>query len=332
MCPASAPLPQSCQRRPRPARPEILGRSALARVLVSLGMALTAAVLGCSERQTTESDQPLSARQTAKDPEPTRPAAPARRRRGPQITYTVARGGTLLNIANLYKLDHDDVIALNPEIDPEKDLQPNTEVVIYERGDEPSESIGLPHDGRIRGAMPFANGPGRKITAERWKTWGSENTLRQLDQVLVRWAREHADWPEVLVGNISTRFGGPMQPHKTHQSGRDVDLGYVSRPSSDGRWQKMNAKNLDADKTWTLIQLFISEANVEVIYADRKIQQLLLRVAQKRPRVRAQQLREWFEVAPGAKRGETLIRHVPDHDDHFHVRFACSGTEKQCRS
>jgi murein endopeptidase len=136
----------------------------------------------------------------------------------------------------------------------------------------------------------------------------------------------------VLVGNISTRLGGPMLPHKTHQSGRDVDLGYVSKPTADGRWQKMNAKNLDAEKTWTLIALFISEANVEVIYADRKIQQQLLRVAQKRPRVRAGQLREWFEVAPGAKRGETLIRHIPDHDDHFHIRFACSLAEKQCRS
>jgi murein endopeptidase len=278
-------------------------------------------------------DETLSVRQPAQEPQRARPEPPSKRRASQQVTYTVARGGTLLNVANLYKLSHDEVIALNPEIEPDRDLAPNTEVVVYAGGDERSESVGLPHDGSIVGAMPMPNGPGRRVTAERWKTWGSRSTIRQLDRVLARWAKAHPDWPEVLVGNISRRGGGPIEPHKTHQSGRDVDLGYVSKPNKEGRgWQKMNAANLDAEKTWALMQAFISEANVEVIYADRKLQHLLLKAARKRPRARADQLRQWFEVAPGARRGETLIRHIPAHDDHFHVRFACDDAERQCRS
>jgi murein endopeptidase len=278
-------------------------------------------------------DESLSVRQPAQEPLRARPEPPPRRRTGQHVTYTVARGGTLLNVANLYKLGHDEIIALNPEIDPDRELAPNAEVIVYAGGDDRSESVGLPHDGSILGAMPMLNGPGRRVTAERWKTWGTQSTIRQLDKVLSRWAREHPDWPEVLVGNISRRKGGPIEPHKTHQSGRDVDLGYVPKPDKALRgWQKMNATNLDAEKTWTLMQAFISETNVEVIYADRKLQQLLLRAARKRPRVRADQLRKWFEVAPGARRGETLIRHIPQHDDHFHIRFSCGDAERQCRS
>jgi murein endopeptidase len=287
--------------------------------------------LGACKAPVEQLDESLSVRR----PVETKPETPlqSRKRQGPRVTYTVARGGTLLDVANLYKLDHDEMLALNPEIEPRSELPPNTEVVVYARGDENSESVGLPYAGRLEGALPMPNGPGRTITAERWKTWGSESTIRQLDRVLSRWATVHPNWPAVLVGNISTRRGGPIEPHKSHQSGRDVDLGYVARNGVDASsWQKMNAKNLDTDKTWVLIQSLVAESDVEVIYVDRNIQRLLLSAAAKQGRLRSAQLRRWFEVAKGAKRGSTLIRHIPDHDDHFHVRFSCSQTEKQCRS
>jgi murein endopeptidase len=262
------------------------------------------------------------------------PELPLPARRPPEaVTYKVARGGTLLEIANLYKVEHREIIEFNPGIDPQRELSPDTEVVVFVPRAADSESIGLPHAGEIKGAMPLPNGPGRRITAERWKTWGTVHTVRALDRVLRSWASEHPDWPDVLVGNLSARFGGALEPHKSHQSGRDVDLGYIAKNHSrDLRWQKMNASNLDSEKTWALLKALKRDTNVEVIYMDRTIQRLLLKHAQRTNTLRRDQLSKWLEVAPGARRGSTLIRHVPQHQDHFHVRFACTPSEARCRS
>lgn len=295
---------------------------------------LLTSLIGC-QRRAEPTDPTLSARAV----EQGRAEAPAPRHRERRtgadvVAYNVARGGTLADVANLYKLGRAEIERLNPDLKPDAELAPETAVVVFDGAGVQSQSVGLPHDGSIEGAMPMPDGPGRRITADRWKTWGSEHTVRQLDKLFDKWAQEHSNWPAVLVGNLSKREGGPLEPHKTHQSGRDVDLGYVANDGSsrDGRWQQMNAKNLDCDKTWTLLQLFIDNSDVEVVYMDRKIQRLLLRCSKRLVRQPKRQLRLWFEEAPGAKRRQTLIRHVPGHDDHFHVRFACAANEKRCRS
>lgn len=260
-------------------------------------------------------------RSTAPAPKPT------------EVRYTILRGGTLRNVANLYKLHHHEIFALNPGIDPEEDLLPDTEVVVYRDLREPSESVGLPHDGRVLGAVPLPDGEGRKITAERWKTWATRSTVEQLDRVLKRWDELMPQGPPVLVGNLSARRGGPLAPHKTHQSGRDVDLSYIAR--REGKepviWQHMNARNLDASATWKLLKLLTQEARVETIFIDRNLQRALLAHARQHNTIRASRLGKWLEVADGGSE-RSLIRHVPGHADHIHVRFACPKAETRCRS
>jgi murein endopeptidase len=251
-----------------------------------------------------------------------------------EVHYTISRGASLRRIANLYKLDHAEIFALNPDLSRDQELAPDTDVVVYRKGDEASESVGVPHDGQLVGGMPMLEGPGRRLTSERWKMWGSRRTVTMLDRVLVEWARVQPEGPEVLVGNLSTRKGGVLAPHKTHQSGRDVDLSYIAKWDGRSRvnWQQMNAQNLDARLTWKLLRLLVSEADVEVFYIDRSLQEELLSYAQKSKRMSDVDLQEWLEVAPGAKRRGTLIRHVAGHRDHFHVRFRCPPQERRCRS
>ncbi len=293
---------------------------------------LILALVGCSQQD--ESTPSLSSKEQAprQDEDQTKPK---HRRSESAITYTIARGGTLLNVANLYKLHHHEIIELNPDIDPDANLGPETEVVVYDAPNRDSESVGAPHRGEIIGAVPMSNGPGRVITAERWKTWATRATVEQLDGVLQRWAKRFPDGPPVLVGNLSARRGGPLAPHKTHQSGRDVDLSYIAKWDGKSRvvWQKMNAANLDAAKTWVLLKTLVAHADIEAIFIDRSLQKVLLRHAKRNGTVRQNRLDRWLEVAAkGAKRREALIRHVPGHDDHIHVRFACRPDEKRCES
>lgn len=262
------------------------------------------------------------------------PAIPHKKRGDTSVvaTYRISRGGTLRNVANLYKIHHHEVIKLNPSVDPDQDLEPTTEIVVFKDSGRLSESVGMPHDGSIVNAVPMVDGPGRKIMAERWKTWATRSTVQQLDHVLTRWASLEPKAPPVLVGNLSARHGGPIGPHKSHQSGRDADLSYIAR--WDGKqpvtWQRMNADNLDAGLTWRLLKLLTQEARVEAIYMDRSIQRLLLDHAKRHGTIRATRLHQWLEVADNSK--AALIRHVAGHVDHFHVRFACPDDNPRCRS
>ncbi|MEN9578677.1 MAG: hypothetical protein RJA70_1686 [Pseudomonadota bacterium] len=252
------------------------------------------------------------------------------------VTYTINRGGTLIDVANLYKLDPHEVIELNPGIGAHTELGPRTEVVVYRDSRDQSISIGLPHDGAIEGAIPMLDGPGRKITAQRWKTWATRDTVQSLDRVLRNWAEQYPTAPKVLVGNLSARTGGQLSPHKTHQSGRDVDLSYILKWDGKGAvtWQRMSAENLDAELTWALLKLLDKYASIEVIFIDREIQELLRDHAVKHGTIRKGRLAHWLQVAnDGASTDAQLqpkIKHVPGHRDHLHVRFACPDGQTRC--
>lgn len=257
--------------------------------------------------------------------------APQNAPKGREITYTIARGGSLRQVANLYKLYHHEIIALNPGSDPDTQLGPSTELVVFRDSGKTSESVGLPHDGRVVGAWPLPDGPGRKIMAERWKTWASRDTVEQLDRLLTRWAELQPNGPPILVGNLSARAGGPLEPHKSHQSGRDADLSYVAK--WDGKsavtWQHVTPETMDAELTWKLLRLIAKEAAVEAFFIDRSLQRVLLAHAQKTGSIRKSRLAQWLEVAGGGN--DALIRHVAGHKDHIHVRFACPANNPRCK-
>jgi murein endopeptidase len=300
------------------------GRSALG----SLALATTCA---CSSPSPSGSgDETALKRSEAADTSNLEEPKP-NRAKGREITYTITRGGSLRQVANLYKLYHHEIIALNPGIDPDAQLGPNTELVVFRDAGRDSESIGLPHDGRLSGGWPMPDGPGRKIMAERWKTWASRSTVEQLDHALTRWADLQPAGPHVLVGNLSTRSGGPLDPHKSHQSGRDADLSYIAK--WDGKsavtWQHVTPETIDPELTWKLLRLLVKENQVEAFYIDRSLQRVLLAHAQKTGIIRNSRLAQWLEIAGGGD--EALIRHVPGHKDHFHVRLACPSNTQRCK-
>lgn len=267
------------------------------------------------------------------DPRP-QAAAWARKIAPPDtVEYTVRRGGTLENVANLYKIFHHEITDLNPGVQLKQDLPPKTAVVVYDGSDESSQSIGTPSSGALQGGVPMVDGPGRVMKMIGWKSFGTANTVAVLDRVLRHWAETGHDQP-VLVGNMSSRKGGRLAPHSTHQSGRDVDLGYMQvLPSGEElNWRLMNERNLDAKDTWALMSMLVQTGQVEVIYVDREIQQLLHEHAVKNGLMSKTALQRWMEYPAPTGSGSPVMQHVRGHADHMHVRFACQPHEKQCKS
>jgi murein endopeptidase len=249
------------------------------------------------------------------------------------VGYTIRRGGTLENVANLFKIFHHEILELNPGTTLEHELAPNTRVVVWRGNDAAaSESVGFPSAGSLTDAVPMIEGRGRKLLAIPWKTWGTAETVAVLDRVLDAWAAR-GDVQPILVGNLSNRTGGRLEPHSTHQSGRDVDLGYPQKLAKGAElgWQEITASNLDAAETWTLLRMLVETGAVEEIYIDRSIQKLLHEHAVANESVPEESLSKWMEY-PRPTGTRALIQHVPGHTDHLHVRIACPPGDVKCKT
>lgn len=277
-------------------------------------------------------EEPISA--GGFDPRPS-PAAWARDFKAPStVKYTVRRGGTLENVANLYKIFHHEISELNPGVELKKDLPPKSAVVVYKAsGDGQSQSIGGPSSGKLAGGVPMVDGPGRVMKMIGWKSFATANTVAVLDKALRHWASSGHKQP-VLVGNMSSRNGGRLAPHSTHQSGRDVDLGYPQKlPAGEElNWRVMDGKNLDAKECWALMQLLVQTGQIEVIYVDREIQKLLHDYAVANKLMSKATLKQWMEYPSPTGSGSPVIQHVKGHADHMHARFKCQPHETQCKS
>ena len=182
--------------------------------------------------------------------------------------------------------------------------------------------------------MPMVDGPGRIIKHTPWKGWATTTTVATLDLILREWARRFPNRQPILVGNMSARNGGKLKPHSSHQSGRDVDLSYpqIWDHKEELNWRTMDAKNLDRDLTWSLLELLRETGAVEVVLMDTKIQRLLYEFALETHRYSKKQLESWLEYPRGPGAGHPLVRHVRGHQDHVHVRFKCTAAETRCES
>lgn len=139
----------------------------------------------------------------------------------------------------------------------------------------------------------------------------------------------------MLVGDLSREQGGALYGHRSHQSGRDADVGFYALDSQgnsvrlsefvkfDANGRSQDGKlQFDDYRNWLLVQAWVTDrrAGLSHIFVSRALRARLLAYAQKRAKFRA-------HVAAAAE----LLKqpeHGEPHDDHFHVRIACPKSLK----
>jgi penicillin-insensitive murein endopeptidase len=145
--------------------------------------------------------------------------------------------------------------------------------------------------------------------------WGTEETLAYLDAALKKVHAKIPDTPALALGDISAQAGGPISPHLSHQSGRDVDIAYFYL--GEQRWYRRgNATNLDLERNWTFVRALVTETDVELIFMDNSIQALLRDYA-----VSIGEDRSWVDGLFGRGGERAIIRYARGHATHVHVRF-----------
>lgn len=193
-----------------------------------------------------------------------------------------------------------------------------------------ARSIGRPNDGRLAdGRCMRPEGPGfiqRKPDA----ACGTDEVVLLLTFALGEVLREYPDTPPVVVGALSRPEGGPLKPHKSHQSGRDVDVGLYAvngRPLST--FAELAPSETDFEKTFFLMVNLLATGRVRMILVNYALQPHLYRAAQAMG-YDEQQLAWIFQYPRGSRVKAGVIRHSRGHKRHFHVRFACPVDDGDC--
>lgn len=245
------------------------------------------------------------------------------------VVHRVRSGETVARIARRYAVTIEQLVAMNPGLTPDR-VRQDDELVVGEG--TPSESVGEPGAGSIRGAAQLRPHRGWVLRDPR-RAYATRRTVRRLVRAFDALLRVDPRAPRVRVHDLSFFGGGTIDDHHTHQSGRDVDMTYLQRRGCTEEegcpLRAVAPSELDAARQWRLLHHWIARGEIEVIYVDHALQAELHREARRAGATR-EELDAWLQYPrpPSVRVG--LIRHLPNHVDHVHVRFACAPAEHRC--
>ena len=177
-------------------------------------------------------------------------------------------------------------------------------------------SYGHPYHGSLENGVPFPTQfPGYHLRDES-KSYTTPEVVGALLDAIEAVRTQFPDTCDLFIADFTVAGGGAAIHHRSHQNGRDVDIGLYAKGNHPlNSLVPMNEENLDPAKTWCLIENLIASQRVQYIFLDRRIQRILYEYTVSRGYDQA-----YLERVFGNVRG-SLIQHIPNHFDHMHVRF-----------
>lgn len=176
-----------------------------------------------------------------------------------------------------------------------------------------SISMGFVEEGRLINGVPFPQGDGWTVVSPE-ATYGTQETVDFVAAAIRQVKAQHPDAPPLRVNQISAREGGYLRPHKTHQNGRDVDLGFYY-PGGQTVRVREREKVIDVALNWALVKALVMQGDVQFILVDQRVQKVLFEHAKKLGEDPA-----WLDSLFHAGRS-SILQHARRHRDHFHVRY-----------
>lgn len=176
-----------------------------------------------------------------------------------------------------------------------------------------SISIGFVDEGRMVNAVKFPKGDNWVVVSPEL-AWGTEETVNFVIAAINKVREQYPEAPPLRVNQISGPEGGYLRPHKSHQNGRDADLGFYY-PTVDPVRVREREKYIDVAKNWALLKALITLTDVQMILVDRRVQKVIYDYA-----LESGEDKAWLDSIFKAGRNG-IVQHARGHRDHFHVRF-----------
>lgn len=256
------------------------------------------------------------------------------------FVYVVQPGDTLGEIAAEYGMDWREIGALNGWPNPDL-VRVGDKLNLYLPPPEvDSETVGRTNGGRLVAGEQLPAGPGYKRRRPH-RAWGTNETITHILAVIAEVRRKHPGARDLLIGDLSAKKGGKLPPHKSHQSGRDADIGYYFKSAGpDDReapprfWRVANHPDkVDYEASWSLIQALVGtderSSRVKHIFMSYNVQKIFYDWA-KAKGVPTKVLEHTFQYPRGKRALRGKIRHVRGHVGHMHVRFKCPKDDTAC--
>jgi penicillin-insensitive murein DD-endopeptidase len=204
-------------------------------------------------------------------------------------------------------------------------------------------SIGYPHNGVLRDPILLpAKGDGYVWLRQEGRHYGTQEMVNFLDYS-TRLAKTSPDVFPFRIGDVAQKTGGKVSGHHSHRTGRDVDILFAyttpgGAPADSPGFVKVHADGLayvpgargltflrfDVPRNWALVKAMLQSphAKVQWIFVYRPVESLLIEYA-----------RALGEPNELVWRAENVMHQPGDslpHDDHFHVRIACTDDDLGC--
>ncbi|AUX45589.1 exported endopeptidase [Sorangium cellulosum] len=203
----------------------------------------------------------------------------------------------------------------------------------------PASSVGHPNEGRLEGGVRLDTS--RKdlrvvpAYAHADVRWGLPALVGMIERAARGVARRYPG-AVLEVGDLSRQRGGEVHRHNSHESGRDVDLGFYAL---DARGKQVHARTFlrfnarlasttvpgarfDVPRNWLLVQHLLTDprAHVSHIFIADPLRSALIAHAKRIGVSRTLLVRAQLAMMQptGAE----------PHDDHMHVRISCPRAKR----
>ena len=176
-------------------------------------------------------------------------------------------------------------------------------------------SIGTPDAGLLLNPVPFPEGAFWKLR-EPDESWATDETIEFVVTAIEAVEARYPGSPRLVIGDISNPRGGRLDRHRSHQTGRDADIGFYYKDGEAGTFRAARARELDAVRTWALVRALVTETDIERIFIDRSLMRVLYDQA-----VAEGEDPGWLADIFGRTSEKGIIQHEKRHKDHLHARF-----------
>jgi len=270
-----------------------------------------------------------------------RKVPPARRKH----EYWVQPGDTWWSIGTTFGIDSRDLRATNAST-PQRlvagisiDIWVDPIVYMWVSGDTDAHvpldvrlgavGIGPPQAGRLVNGVQL---PPHEAYALKLppSAYGTTHAVAHVVKAMDEFHRRSEYRAPLMMGSMSAKHGGPLSGHRSHQTGRDLDIRLPLREALQ-QHIPVTAKRVDWVALWHLIDAFDTTGQVVVIFLDYAMQEHL-HAAAKSIGASEQRLDDLIQFPHGNKANLGLVRHSSGHEAHIHVRVSCGPSEPECVS
>jgi hypothetical protein len=187
------------------------------------------------------------------------------------------------------------------------------------------QSVGRPEAGRLLHGVRIPENPVLYTVRNPDHSYGSSHAIDVLQRSIATFRARTGFDREITLWDMSLERGGHYGPHRSHRSGRDVDIGLLVRTGITPGSGKQGT--VDWEATWHLIRAFIETGEVRYVFLSRTRQASLYKAA-----ISCGATPEELEPIIQYPRTEKvgIVRHSPGHNGHIHVRFVCGLDEPGC--